>query len=132
MNTNKLHERIFLPGLALASLAPAIASAQTLSSVLGLFNVAAGLMLVVGILTFFGGFIGYLVLLGTEKRKDGLYVMVWGIAVLFVLAILMGAIDMLQGALSFVLGFGLVILCVIVIIQSLAKSGGAPKEDHAG
>lgn len=121
---------ISILAIAAAVLVPAVASAQTITQVLSLFNVFAGVMLVVGILTFLGGFIGYLVLLGNEKRKEGLFVMVWGLAILFVLAILLGALKMLQGPLSFVIGMAVMIFLLVVIIVSLSKAGGSEPAEH--
>ncbi len=116
--------------LPLALFAPSMASAQTVSQFLGLFNICAGLMVVVGIVLFLGGFVGYLVVLGTDKRKQGLYVMMWGITVLFVLAVILGVINMLQGPLAFLLGMGVIIFLAIVIIISISKFNSAPPPEH--
>ncbi|HVM73523.1 MAG TPA: hypothetical protein VMU13_01430 [Candidatus Paceibacterota bacterium] len=119
--------RITTPPLLLV---PGVAFAQTLSTFLGLFNMFAGVMLVAALIAFFGGFIRYLIVLGNERRKQGLYLMYWGIMILFVLTILLGIINILQGPLSFLIGMAVVIFLCIVIVLSLSKTGAAkPPED---
>jgi hypothetical protein len=75
---------------------PSIAYAQTVSRFVGFFNVFAGVMLVASLIAFVAGFGLYLVRLGTVYRKDGLDIMVWGIAILFVLVVLLGIAQIIQ------------------------------------
>lgn len=59
--------------------------------VLGFFNLVAGLMLTASVLLFIGGFAVYLVRLGTwpTYRDEAVKAMEWGVAVLFVLVVLL-------------------------------------------
>jgi hypothetical protein len=98
---------------------------DTISTFLGFFNIVSGVMLVGGLLLFFGGFMRYLVVLGTERRNQGLVLMTWGIAILFVLVVLLGIVNTLQGPLAFIVGMGIGIFVCVVIIVSFSKSGGA-------
>jgi len=102
----------------------------TISILLGFFNIVAGLMLVAAFLYFLAGFIRYLVLPGTEKRNEGLALMMTGVIILFTLVVLLGIIDTLQGTLSFLIGIALVIFLCIVAIVLFSKSGGASTPEH--
>lgn len=104
---------------------------STVSIFLGLFNICAGLMVVAALLFFLGGFLNYLILLGTERRKEGLVLMVWGVVILFVLVVLLGIIDILQGPFFFLLAIGLVIFLAIVAVLSIKPgSSEKPAADH--
>lgn len=94
---------------------------MTLAIWLGFVNVCAGIMLVTALLTFIGGSIRYFVLLGTERRKDALATMFWGINILFVLVVLLGIVDMLQGPFIFVIGIGVLLFLVFAVVSSFAK-----------
>jgi hypothetical protein len=96
----------------------------TITSFLGFFNICAGLLFVAAVLTFIGGFIQYLVVLGNEKRKDALATMYWGVTILFVLVVLLGIINTLQGPLAFIIGAGVILFITFAIIVVLSK----PKE----
>jgi hypothetical protein len=100
----------------------------TIASLLGFFNICAGLMFVAAILAFLGGFIRYLVVLGTERRTEGLATMYWGITILFVLVVLLGIINTLQGQLSFLIGAGLALFIAFAIIALLARPKKAEEE----
>ena len=116
-----------LPMLAMIALLtlPAIAAAQTVSTFLGLFNICAGLMVVAAFLAFAGGFIQYLVLLGTERREKGLQLMLWGVTILFVLVVLLGVINILQGPIAFLIGVVAILFLCFVVLVSVSKSGGS-------
>lgn len=69
----------------------------TVAQAFGFFNIIVGVMLVIAILLFLGGFIVYLSRLGLEGRvSGGLRYMYRGIAVLIVLVILLGIVNFLQ------------------------------------
>ncbi len=88
-------------------------------------------MVVAAFLSFIGGFLRYLILLGTERRKEGLVLMVWGVVILFVLVVLLGIIDILQGPFFFLLAMGLVIFLAIVAVLSIKPgSSEKPTADH--
>ncbi len=110
---------------------PGIAAAQTVATFLGLFNICAGLMIVAAILIFVGGFVQYLVLLGLEKRTEGLKLMFWGVTILFVLVVLLGIINILQGPIFFIIGVFIILFLCFVAVLALAKAGkpsAAPPE----
>src|SRR5665213_3593881 len=102
----------------------------TLSTFLGFFNILAGLMLVAAVLSFVGGFIRYLVVLGNVKRKDGLVFMVWGIAILFVLVVLLGIVNILQGPFFFLLSIALVLFVCFVLVIALSRVKGKSTPEH--
>ena len=99
---------------------------STITTFLGFFNIVSGVMMVAGLLLFFGGFLRYLVVLGTERRNLGLVLMTWGLAVLFVLAVLLGIINTLQGPLAFIFGIAIALFVCIVIVLSIGKGASAP------
>ena len=122
----------FLSALLAMVFLPGIAAAQTFSTFLGLFNICAGLMVVAAFLTFAGGFIQYLVVLGTEKRKEGLSYMMWGVNILFVLVVMLGIINILQGPISFIIGIVVILFLCFVVVLSISKSKGSghPPSEH--
>jgi hypothetical protein len=94
-NLNTQH-RLIGAAAVFACILPDIALAQTVSQFFGIFNAIAGIMLVVAILLFIGGFIIYLVRLGIPSRVEGLNIMQWGVMTLFVLAVMLGIIELIQ------------------------------------
>lgn len=69
----------------------------TVAQAFGLFNIVVGVMLVIAILLFLGGFIVYLSRLGLEGRvSGGLRYMYRGVAILIVLVILLGIVNFVQ------------------------------------
>lgn len=85
---------------ALVLFAPQLALAQTISQMIGLFNILVGLMLVSAFLAMCGGFIVYLVRMGNNNRDEGLNYMMWGVTILFVLIILLAVVQLVQHLLS--------------------------------
>jgi hypothetical protein len=77
---------------------PGYAHADGISQVAGLFNILAGLMLVVSFLLFFGGLGMWMARLGTfpTYRDDAIVMMQWGVAILFVLAALLALVQFIQ------------------------------------
>jgi hypothetical protein len=111
----------------------AAASNITISQLFGFFNIMVGLMLVASFLLFFGGLTGYLTRLGLEGRVEGwLRYMYRGVAILFVLIVLLGIVKYLQFHPSVVF----TILAVIVVIfmawaaLQVSFSGGGDEEEH--
>ena len=78
---------------------------------------------------FIGGFIRYLILLGNDKRKDGLATMYWGVTILFVLVVIQGAINMLEGPLAFLVGVGAVLFAFFAVLALLSKEK-KPEPEH--
>jgi hypothetical protein len=101
----------------------------TIATFLGFFNVCAGLMFVAAFLTFIGGFIRYLVVLGTERRNSGLATMYWGITILFVLVVLLGIVNTLQGPLFFINGGAVALFIIFAILVVLSKPK-PPEPEH--
>ena len=95
---------------------------------LGFFNICAGVMVVASIVAFGGGFIQYLVRLGTEERKEGLEAMAWGATILFVLVVLLGLINTLQNYFIMALGAFIVLFVILVAVAALNRGG---TEEHA-
>lgn len=117
---------------ALAILTPGIASAQVLSSIAGLFNIMAGLMLVAAFLLFFGGGAMWFTRLGTSPtyRNDAINLMKWAVVVLFVLAILLFLVQFVQqhaAVAAFIVGV-VVVGLVLWVIFSVATGPKADKE----
>ena len=75
---------------------PSAVRAQTVSQFFGILNATAGVMLLAGVLIFIGGFIIYLSKLGTVSRSEGIYIMQWGVITLFVLAVMLSIIELIQ------------------------------------
>jgi len=76
---------------------PSVAFAQTIAQAAGLFNVFAGLMFMGAVLCFVGGLITYFVRLGTVEREDGIKIMEWGVATLFMLVVILAVVHVVQG-----------------------------------
>lgn len=118
----------------LALLTPSVASAQVLSQVSGLFNIMVGLMLVAACMFFFGGLGMWFVRLGTwpTYRDEAIDLMQWGVAILFVLAVLLAIVQFVQnhyGAAVFV--FGIIILIAVAwVVVTLSQAKGADENGH--
>jgi heme A synthase len=88
-------------------------------------------MVVGAFLTFAGGFIQYLCVLGNEKRQQGLALMMWGVNILFVLVVLLGIINILQGPISFVIGIVVILFLCFAAVLALAKPrASSPTPEH--
>ncbi|RJR14147.1 hypothetical protein C4585_00635 [Candidatus Parcubacteria bacterium] len=120
-----------LPALILCI--PASANALTLVQVAELFNIFVGLMLTVGILIYVAGLGVYFSRLGTwpNHRDKAIKIMEWGIAVLFVLIVILIIVQHFQRypvAASIVVA-GLILLVVGVISIRVLQSGGEGGEE---
>lgn len=114
------------------AMAPAVASAQTFSKTVGLFNVFVGLMLTVAILTYGIGFIVWVVRLGTwpTYRTEAIKIMEWSVVILFVLVVLLGIVQFFQNhprAAAYTVS-AIVILLIVAAILFLAAKGGEKAE----
>ncbi len=122
-----------IPSVALfVAMAPAVASAQTLSKTVGFFNVFVGLMLTVAILTYGTGFIVWVVRLGTwpTYRTEAIKIMEWSVVILFVLVVLLGIVQFFQAhprAAAYTVS-AIVILLIVAAILFLAAKGGEKAE----
>ncbi len=101
------------------------------AQVLGVFNLLVGLMLVASILFFVGGFIMYLVRLGTwpTYRDEAIDVMAWGVSILFTLIVLL-AIQQFLARHIFVAVSGAALIIVLgiayVIVRDVSTSPKPP------
>jgi len=107
---------------------------MTLPLIAGLFNIVVGLMLAMSIVLMGGGFVVWLVRLGTYPtyRTEGIVLMQWSVAILFVIILLMAAVRLVQsypGAIAAVLGVVLVGAIVWLLVQTFAK-GEEKEEEH--
>jgi hypothetical protein len=115
-----------------AALLPGIVSAQALSQVAGIFNMFVGLMLVAAFLLYFGALAGWVARLGAypSYRDEMIHLMMWAVAILFVLVLLLALIHFVQvyqAAAAFV--FGIILFLIIVWIIMTAVTA-APKKDE--
>ena len=104
----------------------------TLSEAVGFLNVVAGLMLVLAILLFVGGFVGWVTRLGLTGRDEGIYYMVYGAYILAALIVVLAVIHFVQFHTQLVLtllGVAIVILIGWFAIQ-VAASSGEEEEKH--
>ena len=105
-------------------LVPSLASAQTLSTTVSLLNIFVGLMIVAAFLAFFGGFIAYLIRLGTwpTYRDEAIRYMEWGPAILFVLMVVLVIVRLFQyhpQAVTAILGLVIGVLVVVALLYAL-------------
>lgn len=123
----------FIPRAAVfTALAPALASAQTISQAVGLFNVFVGLMLTAALLAYGIGFVVWITRLGTwpSYRTEAIKIMEWSVVILFVLVVLLGIVQFFQNhprAAAYTVSV-IVILLVGGVILFLAAKGGEKHE----
>jgi small-conductance mechanosensitive channel len=104
----------------------------SVADALGLFNIFVGIMLVMAIIFFVGGLITWAVRLGTLGRHEGIRLMEWGVAILFVLLILLAIVKYLvihPSALAIVVSI-VVGLFICWIIFEVVRAGGAKKKEE--
>ena len=77
---------------------PQSALALSLVEVAELFNIFVGFMLTASLLVFFGGLGVYFTRLGTwpSNRDQGIKIMEWGVALLFVLVVILAVVQFFQ------------------------------------
>lgn len=117
-------------------LVPAFANALTLVQVAELFNIFVGLMLTVGILIYIAGLGVYFSRLGTwpNHRDKAIKIMEWGIAVLFVLIVILIVVQHFQRypMVASIAVAGLILLVALVIGVYVFRSGGEGEEKKGG
>ena len=119
----------------LAMAAPVVASAQTLTKAVGVFNVFVGLMLTAAILTFGTGFVVWIIRLGTwpTYRTEAIKIMEWGVVILFVLVVLLMIVQFFQNharAATYIVSTIVLILLAFVIIRMAAAKSEKKEEEH--
>lgn len=105
-----------------------------LSTVTALFNIVVGLMLVAAFLAMAGGLMMWYVRLGTwpTYRDEAIGVMQWGVAILFVLVVLLGVAQYVQTHMAIsMMALGAVVAAVAVyVVATTMMEGGGEKEEH--
>jgi hypothetical protein len=107
---------------------------MALETVIALFNIVVGLMLVGSVLLMIGGLILWYVRLGTYPtyRDQAIEMMEWAVAILFVLAVLLGIAQFVQThmALAMMLIGAAVALVVLYAVGSSFFAGGEEEHEH--
>ena len=105
-----------------------------LTTVIALFNIVVGLMLVMSILMMGGGLMMWYVRLGTSPtyRDEAIEIMQWGVAVLFVLVVLLGVAQFVQTHMAIsMLAIGAVVAAAIAyFVATQLMAGGGEEEEH--
>ena len=108
----------------------------TTTQVLAFFNLFTGMMLTISILLFVGGFIVYLVRLGTwpTYRDQAIELMKYGVVTLFVLIVVLGAQQFLMRHLLVAVSIGALVLIYFVVwaFATAAKQPPAPAPGRGG
>jgi len=104
----------------------------TTTQVLAFFNLFAGIMLTASIGLFIGGFIIYLVRLGTwpTYRESAVQLMMWGVSILFTLVLVLAVQQFLLDHLMVAVVIGALII-IALVIWALASSA-KPEEKRNG
>ena len=129
--------RVFVFGVG-ALVVPSFVFAQTLFQVAGILNIFVGLMATAAVLTFAAGLGYYFARLGLDSRKVGLHIMEWGVALVFVLIVLLALVRFVRlytETVLAVISFGVLIFVIIALIHFAAvgggkAAGGGKKEEH--
>lgn len=106
-----------------------------LTTVIAIFNILVGLMLVMSILMLMGGLGTWYVRLGTSPtyRDEAIKMMQWGVATLFVLVVLLGVAQYVQTHIAIsMMALGAVVAAIVVYFvgTNLVNSGGEEEEHH--
>lgn len=105
-----------------------------LSTVIALFNIVVGLMLVISILAMGGGLMLWYVRLGTSPtyRDEAIDYMRWAVAILFVLVVLLGVAQFVQTHMAMsMLAIGAVVFAAIAyFVATQLMGGGGEEEEH--
>lgn len=106
-----------------------------LSTVVALFNIIVGLMLVTAVLFMTGGIMLWYVRLGTfpTYRDTAIDMMQWAVAILFVLAVLLGVAQFVQTHMAAsMIGVGVIIAAAVVYFvgTTMLASEGEEEEHH--
>lgn len=102
--------------------------------VLGFFNLLVGVMLVISLLLFFGGFTMYLIRIGTwpTYRTQALRIMSWGVAVLFTLVLLLAIQQFLARHVLVTVSIAafIILLVVLWIVMKGVQAGSTEKKEE--
>ncbi len=112
---------------------PQLAAALSTNDAVGLFNIFVGVMVVCAFLAYIVGFIVYAVRLGTDQRVQGIRIMEWGVAILFVLVVILALIHYFQvhpQAATLVLSAIVALIIVTVIFMIATDKPAAPEKEE--
>jgi len=118
-----------VPLLILAT--PLSAEAQTLFQVVGLLNIFVGLLVVAAFVTFGTGLVYYLAHIELEKRIYGIYIMEWGVSIVFVTIVLLAIAKFVRDYTGVVIGVASVVtflLFMLAVAYVLSTSGHAKEK----
>ena len=104
-----------------------------LAQIVGLFNIGTGILFVLSLLYFVGGFTAWLTMLGLEKRSVAVDYMTTGVEMMFVLIVLLYAVQMFQKHAQIataLVAFGLIAVIAWHIVPDL-MAGDAEKKPEA-
>ena len=104
------------------------------TQLLAFFNLFVGLMLTISLLLFIGGFIMYLVRLGTwpTYREEAVQIMMWGESILFTLVLILAIQQFLLSHLIVAVTIGAVIVIFFLVwVLMQGSSGGGEKKNGA-
>lgn len=102
-----------------------------LTQIVGLFNIAIGVLFVLSLLYFLGGFGAWVLLLGREHRSDAVEYMKTGVEMLFTLVVLLYGVQMFQKhpAIATTIVAGVVIIFIAWhVIPDLMAPAEEPKK----
>ena len=108
----------------------------TTLQVLSFFNLIVGLMLVASLLFFVGGFIQYLIRLGTwpTYRTESIHLMEWGVTILFALVVLLAIQQFLVRNLVVavsIVGMILILVLIWLIVAAIwSEKPAAPEREE--
>ena len=124
-----------LAASAAIALLPGVAFAQALSELTGLFNIFVGLMLTGSILLFATGLVLWFIRRGTYPtyRDEGIELMEWSVAILFVLIVLLALVQFVQmqpWIASFVVGLIVLILIIWYALYVATSGMGDDEKEH--
>lgn len=105
-----------------------------LSTVIGLFNIIVGLMLVLSILIMGGSLMLWYVRLGTSPtyRDEAIDYMRWAVSILFVLVVLLGVAQYVQThmAISMLVVGAVIAAAIAYFVATQLMAGGGEEEEH--
>lgn len=106
-----------------------------LPTVIALFNIVVGMMLVSSMLLMGGGLMLWYVRLGTYPtyRDRAIDMMQWAVAILFVLVVLLGVAQYVQTHMAvavFALGTLIAAAVAYMVVTTMLASGGGEEEKH--
>jgi len=123
---------LFIPLFALLLLVPEGAMALTLIQAVSIFNLFVGLFLVATLIVFGSGAFVYFTRLGTwpSHRDTAIKVLEWGLAMLFVLVVLLGIVQFFQRYPRQSLFVVAVVIILAIAIFIVRTAAGKKKEEE--